>query len=61
MQVTMRLVIFFLNNLIINNIQLFSFQMSYKSQRNFPIYDKELLAIKVALEEWRHYLEGARH
>jgi len=35
--------------------------MSYKSQRNFPIYDKELLAIKVALEEWRHYLEGARH
>ena len=32
-----------------------------KSQRNYPIYDKELLAIKVALEGWRHYLEGARH
>ena len=32
-----------------------------KSQRNYQIYDKELLAIKVALEEWRHYLEGARH
>ena len=32
-----------------------------KSQQNYPIYDKELLAIKVALEEWRHYLEGARH
>jgi len=32
-----------------------------KCQRNYPIYDKELLAIKVALEEWRHYLEGARH
>jgi len=30
-------------------------------QRNYPIYDKELLAIKAALEEWRHYLEGARH
>ena len=30
-------------------------------QRNYQIYDKELLAIKVALEEWRHYLEGARH
>ena len=28
---------------------------------NYPIYDKELLAIKVALGEWRHYLEGARH
>ena len=32
-----------------------------KSEKNYPIYDKELLAIKVALEEWRHYLEGARH
>jgi len=32
-----------------------------KAQRKYPIYDKELLAIKVALEEWRHYLEGARH
>ncbi|MBE6133033.1 MAG: hypothetical protein E7180_06615 [Erysipelotrichaceae bacterium] len=32
-----------------------------KSERNYPIYDKELLAIKVALEEWRHFLEGARH
>jgi len=32
-----------------------------KCQRNYQIYDKELLAIKLALEEWRHYLEGARH
>ena len=32
-----------------------------KSQLNYPIHDKELLAIKVAMEEWRHYLEGARH
>ena len=32
-----------------------------KSQRNYPIYDKELLSIKVALEQWRHFLEGARH
>ncbi len=30
-------------------------------QKNYQIYDKELLAIKLALEEWRHYLEGARH
>ena len=32
-----------------------------KCQRNYQIYDKELLAIKEALEAWRHYLEGARH
>jgi len=32
-----------------------------KSQRNYPIYDKELLSIKIALEQWRHFLEGARH
>ena len=32
-----------------------------KSEKNYPIYDKELLAIKVALEEWRHYLGGACH
>ena len=28
-------------------------------ERNYPIYDKELLAIIKSLEEWRHYLEGA--
>ena len=31
------------------------------AERNYPIYDKELLAIKVAFEEWRHHLEGALH
>jgi hypothetical protein len=30
-------------------------------QRNYSIHDKELLAIIMALEEWRHLLEGARH
>ena len=30
-------------------------------ERNYDIYDKEMLAIIRALEEWRHYLEGTRH
>jgi hypothetical protein len=29
-------------------------------QRNYDVWDKELLAIIKALEEWRHYLEGAK-
>ena len=28
------------------------------AQRNYEIYDKEMLAIIEALEDWRHYLEG---
>jgi len=28
---------------------------------NYKIHDKEMLAIICALEEWRHFLEGARH
>jgi hypothetical protein len=28
---------------------------------NYEIHDKEMLAIVRALEEWRHFLEGARH
>jgi hypothetical protein len=30
-------------------------------ERNYEIHDIEMLAIIRALEEWRHYLEGARH
>ncbi|KAK3570542.1 hypothetical protein QTP86_022078 [Hemibagrus guttatus] len=30
-------------------------------ERNYDIGNRELLAIKLALEEWRHWLEGARH
>jgi len=30
-------------------------------EQNYEIYDKEMLAIIRALEEWRHFLEGARH
>ena len=27
--------------------------------QNYPIYDKELLAIVLGFHQWRHYLEGA--
>jgi len=30
-------------------------------ERNYEIHDKEMLAIIHALEEWRHFLKGARH
>ena len=30
-------------------------------ERNYDIHDKEMLAIIRALEEWRHFLEGAKH
>ena len=30
-------------------------------ERNYEIHDKEMLAIIRALQEWRHFLEGARH
>jgi hypothetical protein len=30
-------------------------------ERNHDIHDKEMLAIIRGLEEWRHYLEGAKH
>ena len=31
------------------------------TERNYPIYDKELLAIIRAFEAWRHYLEGTEN
>lgn len=30
-------------------------------ERIYDIGDRELLAIKLILEEWRHWLEGAAH
>ncbi|KAK3548954.1 hypothetical protein QTP70_021664 [Hemibagrus guttatus] len=31
------------------------------AERNYDVGNRELLAIKAALEEWRHWLDGARH
>ena len=30
-------------------------------EQNYEIHDKEMLAIIHTLEEWRHFLERARH
>ena len=38
----------------------FSKKMS-PAEQNYDIGNRELLAIKLALEEWRHWLEGAQH
>jgi hypothetical protein len=32
-----------------------------ETERNYEIHDKEMLAIMRALDEWRHFLEGAPH
>lgn len=31
------------------------------AERNYEVGDRELLAIKLALEEWRHLFERAHH
>ena len=31
------------------------------TERNYEIYDRELLGIVRALDEWRHYIQGSPH
>ena len=31
------------------------------AEQNYEIYDRELLAMIHALEEWRHYIQGSGH
>ncbi|KAI2659652.1 Transposon Tf2-9 polyprotein [Labeo rohita] len=38
----------------------FSHKLS-PAERNYDVGNRELLAIKLALQEWRHWLEGAQH
>ncbi|GAB7357806.1 hypothetical protein MBLNU459_g0793t2 [Dothideomycetes sp. NU459] len=32
-----------------------------EAERNYEVYDQELLAIVYCFKQWRHYLEGAQH
>ena len=32
-----------------------------ETERNYEIYDKEMLAVIRGLENWRHLLEGAKY
>ena len=39
----------------------FSSHTMSPEERNYPVADKEMLSVIRALEQWRHYLEGAKH
>ena len=39
----------------------FSFHSMTPQERNYLIADKEIFSVIQALEQWHHYLEGARH
>ncbi len=40
------------------SLRVFSHRLS-PAERNYDIGNRELLAVKLALEEWRHWLEGS--
>ena len=39
----------------------FSSHAMSPEERNYPVVDKEMLSVIHALEQWHHYLEGAKH
>ena len=39
----------------------FSSHTMSPEERNYPVVDKEMLLVIHALEQWHHYLEGAKH
>ncbi len=39
----------------------FSRKLTSAAERNYDVGNKELLSMKAAIEEWRHWLEGAIH
>ena len=39
----------------------FSSHSMTPQERNYPVTDKEMLSVIQVLEQWHHYLEGARH
>lgn len=45
---------------ILHPVAFFSRKLT-PSEKNYDVGDRELLAIKLALEEWRYLLEGAGH
>ena len=47
-------------NNVLRPIAFYSRQLD-KYERNYEIYDKELLAIFACFKEWRHFLQGGHH
>ncbi|XP_046692715.1 ribonuclease inhibitor-like, partial [Silurus meridionalis] len=37
------------------------FSHCLRAEQNYPVGDREILAVKLALKEWRHWLEGLRY
>ncbi|KAK3575091.1 hypothetical protein QTP86_020705 [Hemibagrus guttatus] len=48
------------NSTVLHPCAFFSRKLS-PAEANYDIGNRELLAIKLALEEWRHWLKGAKH